>query len=132
MPMARRVVFISLSLLLVLLVCAALPSVFLPKRWLDIKPGQERAAVHVVLGKPDADFSVKSFDGWHNPFGLGASVLTVDYDEQLSKVVSTRIRTVWGFEYRDWVQEYKVILKSPARNNPTTVAKPESASNAAK
>jgi hypothetical protein len=116
----------------VLLVCAALPTVFLPKRWLDIKPGRERAAVHAVLDKPDADFSVKSFDGWHNPFGLGASVLTVDYDEHLSKVVSTRIRTVWGFEYRDWVQEYKEILMSPPRNDSTAVVSPESASNAAK
>jgi len=130
--MARRVVFVSLSLVLVVLAGAALPTMFLPKRWLDIKPGHDRTAVHLVLGKPDADYSVKSFDGWHNPFGLGASVLTVDYDEQLSKVVSTRIRTVWGFEYRDWVQEYKEILKPLRQGNAPAVASPVAASNVAK
>ena len=84
-----------------------LPSVFLPKRWLDIQPGISRAAVHAVLGVPDASFSDKSFDGWHKPFGVGASVLTVRYDSALSKAVSTEIKTVWGFEHKKWVQEYK-------------------------
>jgi hypothetical protein len=59
---------------------------------------------------PDADYSVKGFDGWHNPFGFGASVLVVRYDEGLATVSATEVKTKWGTEYREWVQEYKSKL----------------------
>ena len=88
-----------------------LPSIFLPKRWLDIKPGISRQAVHDVLGVPDANYSVKGFDGWHNPFTFGASVLTVRYDESLNVVVGVEIKTIWGLGHKEWVQEYKSHLK---------------------
>ncbi len=91
-----------------------MPTLFMPKRWLDIRPGQERSAVHAVLGVPDANYSVKGFDGWHNPFGVGASVLIVRYDESLSRVISTKVETKWGTEYRDWMQEYKQRLSNQA------------------
>jgi len=105
----KIIVFISLAILVI--ACAAtLPSIFLPKRWLEIKPGIERPTVHVVLGIPDADYSVKGFDGWHNSFGPGASVLIVHYDETFTKVQTTEIKTRWGFEHKQWVQEYKLRL----------------------
>ena len=88
-----------------------LPSVFLPKRWLEIKPGISRSAIHAVLGVPDAHYADKAFDGWHNAFGVGASVLTVRYDATLSRAVSSEIKTVWGFAHKDWVQEYKRSLR---------------------
>lgn len=106
--MKLRSLWAALVLALIAMVSFAfMPAVFLPKRWLDIKPRQERSAVHAVLGVPDANYSEKGFDGWHNPFGFGASVLIVRYDESLSRVVSTDVETKWGTEHRDWVQEYK-------------------------
>jgi hypothetical protein len=88
-----------------------LPSIFLPKRWNDITPGISRQAVHEVLGVPDANYSVKSFDGWHNPFTFGASVLIVRYDESAKVVVAAEIKTYWGFHYKEWAQDYKNYLK---------------------
>jgi len=108
--MKRKVIVFISSTILVFACTATLPSIFLPKRWLEIKPGLERSTVHTILGIPDADYSIKAFDGWHNSFGPGASVLTVHYDETLSKVKTTKIETRWGFEHRNWVQEYKLRL----------------------
>lgn len=88
-----------------------LPSIFLPKRWLDIKPGISRHAVHEVLGVPDANYSVKAFDGWHNAFTVGASVLIVRYDESLTVVTSAEIETYWGLQHKEWRQDYKRHLK---------------------
>lgn len=88
-----------------------LPSIFIPKRWLEITPGLERETVYKVLGVPDGGFTAKEFDGWHNPFFFGASVLIVRYDLALSKVTSSEIRTKWGWEYRKWAQDYQEILR---------------------
>jgi hypothetical protein len=91
-----------------------LPETFLPKRWYDIHPGQHRSAVIAVLGLPDADFSAaKSFDGWFNPFFVGASTLTVHYAENSDVVQRTEIRTAWGFAHRHWDRGYMQEL-SPA------------------
>ena len=102
----------SLCLLVLIGIISVLPDIFLPKRWLDIGPGQDRAAVHAVLGVPDIDFTeMKGFDGWHNSFGVGASVLLVRYER--TKVASVSIKTEWGTSHLEWVQEYKSRL-SPA------------------
>ena len=108
--MRKSVALSSLAIILVALLLAVLPHLFLPKRWLDIHPGQERAKVHLVLGMPDADyFGGKSFDSWFNPFGYGASCLTILYDDQ-AKVERVIIDTDWGFEHRTWAQDYKSVL----------------------
>lgn len=107
----KNIIIAFASLTILVIACAAtLPSIFLPKRWLEIKPGFERSTVHAVLGIPDADYAIKGFDGWHNSFGLGASVLTVHYDETLTMVTTTKIEIRWGFDHRNWVQEYKLRL----------------------
>lgn len=108
----RSLAITLLPLFIAAMSFAFMPSLFMPKRWLDIGPGQERSAVHAVLGVPDANYSEKGFDGWHNPFGIGASILIVRYDESLSRVVSTKVETKWGTGYRDWVQEYKHRLSN--------------------
>jgi hypothetical protein len=106
----------SVFAVLVIGVALALPGVFLPKRWLDIAPGHDRAAVHAVLGIPDIDFTeMKGFDGWHNSFGVGASVLTVRYDEPRKKVISVKIATAWGTEHLEWTSTYKSRLSEASR-----------------
>lgn len=107
----RTAIIGSAIALLLVAVTLSLPNVFLPKRWLDIAPGHDRTAVHAVLGTPDADFmEVKGFDGWHNPFGMGASVLIVRYDRASQKVVAVKITTEWGTEHLEWVSAYKTRL----------------------
>ena len=93
---------------------SCLPHMAMPKRWLDIQPGQTRVAVHAVLGVPDAPYDVKNFDGWHNPFGLGASVLIVRYDEGMTRVESKAISTHWGNAHRVWMQAYRSYLTRDA------------------
>lgn len=106
----------SIIVLVLIGVALALPSVFLPKRWLEIAPGQDRNVVHAVLGVPDADFTdAKGFDGWHNPFGVGASVLVVRYDYASKKVVSAKITTEWGTEHLKWVSAYKSQLSGASK-----------------
>jgi len=84
-----------------------LPTLFLPKRWLDIHPGQARHEVVSILGQPDADyFSAKSFDEWHNHFYVGASVLKVTYARDSDVVAGTDIRNSWGLAYRHWSRDY--------------------------
>jgi hypothetical protein len=109
--MKRQIATFMILTFTIAVTVSFLPSIFLPKRWLDIKPGISRQSVHSVLGVPDTNYSAKGFDGWHNPFTLGASVLTVRYDEPLKIVVSAEIKTEWGFRHKEWVQEYKSQLK---------------------
>ncbi len=107
----KTVIIGSAIALLLMSITLSLPDVFLPKRWLEIAPGQNRTVVHAVLGIPDADFmDVKGFDGWHNPFGVGASVLIVRYDSASKKVVSAKVTTEWGTEHLKWVSDYKSQL----------------------
>lgn len=112
-----RIAIIGSALALLLIgVTLALPDVFLPKRWLEIAPGHDRTVVHAVLGVPDADFmDVKGFDGWHNPFGVGASVLIVRYDYASKKVVSAKITTEWGTEHLKWASAYKSQLSGASK-----------------
>lgn len=101
----------SIFALVTIGVALALPDVFLPKRWLEIRPGQDRTIVHTVLGVPDIDFTeMKRFDGWHNSFGIGASVIVVRYDDIGTKVSSVKISTDWGRGHLEWVQQYKAQL----------------------
>jgi hypothetical protein len=97
----RSLIIVVASVLLI----AALPRLFVPKRWHEIHPGQHRNSVIAVLGLPDADyFNAKSFDGWFNPFFIGAATMTVGYAENSDIVRSVRIRTEWGFAYRNWAR----------------------------
>ena len=115
--MRKFVALSALVIVLVALILAAAPRLFLPKRWFDIQLGQERAVVHVILGTPDADyFNAKNFDGWFNPFGYGASYLTVFYDSH-AKVTRVKIGTDWGTEYKDWAQSYKSVLTDHAHGS---------------
>ena len=99
-----------LTLIIVMVCFYFMPYMFMPKRWTDIQKGNERTVVHTILGVPDVDYSVKGFDGWHNPFYVGAVVLIVHYDMNRSKVVDTEIKITWGTGYLDWAQDYKKLL----------------------
>lgn len=101
---------VLLSILLIIALLSTLPTIFLPKRWLDIQEGESMEAVYKVLGTPDINFGDKNFAGWHNPFYLGASVLTVRYDNS-QRVSQINIETKWGSEYQKWAQNYKKFLK---------------------
>ncbi len=108
MRVVRYLVIVAACLLL----AAALPKVFLPKRWQEIHPGQDRRSVIAVLGVPDADyFNAKQFDGWFNPFYLGASTITVRYASRSDVVDAVQIRTQWGLSYRDWSRGYRKELR---------------------
>jgi hypothetical protein len=99
-----------------LLLAAELPQLFLPKRWNEIHPGQHRSNVIAVLGVPDADyFDAKSFDGWFNPFFIGASTMTVRYAANSEVVDAVQIRTQWGFSYRHWSRGYMKDLRPTPR-----------------
>jgi hypothetical protein len=107
-PAVMRILRYLVIMVACLLLVAALPHVFLPKRWQDIDPGQHRATVIAVLGIPDADyFKAKQFDGWFNPFFVGASTVTVQYSGNIDVVKAVQIRTRWGFAYRDWSRGYR-------------------------
>jgi len=105
--MKIKLVIILIMIILFAVLILQIPLIFTPKRWLEINPGIDRDIVHKILGKPDCDLFLKGFDGWHNHFYFGATVLTVRYDTALSKVISTSIKTKWGLEYTEWVQDYK-------------------------
>ena|ERR1700744_2325051 len=102
-----RILFSAITLCLFIFCLAELPSVFLPKRWLDIRVGETREQVVSIVGRPDADyFTAKSFDGWHNHFYIGASVLKVNYRRDSDVVASKEIQTHWGLAYKDWSRDY--------------------------
>ena len=108
MRVVRYLVAVAAGVLLV----AALPQLFLPKRWQEIHPGQHRQNVIAVLGIPDADyFNAKQFDGWFNPFYLGASTMTVRYARESDVVRDVQIHTAWGLGYRDWSRGYREELR---------------------
>lgn len=108
MRILRYFVIMVASLLLVV----ALPRIFLPKRWQDIRPGQHRASVIAVLGIPDADyFNARQFDGWFNPFFIGASTMTVRYGHNSDVVDAVQIQTQWGFSYRGWARAYRKEIR---------------------
>ncbi len=115
--MSKSFALSGLAIILVVLLLAAAPRLFLPKRWLDINPGQDRAGVHAILGAPDADyFNAKNFDSWFNPFGYGASSFTVIYDDH-AKVQRVKITMDWGFEHRKWARDYKSVLTDSAQGS---------------
>jgi hypothetical protein len=90
-----------------ILIAVALPTVFVPKRWAEIQSGQTRQRVFAIVGQPDADyFTAKGFDGWHNHFYIGATVLKVTYARDCDIVAKTDIRTYWGFSYQKWAHDY--------------------------
>ena len=107
MRIVYSLVAVAVAVAVAIAIIAALPTAFLPKRWHDIHPGQHRPAVIAVLGIPDADyFNAKSFDGWFNPFGVGASTMTVNYAQDSDVVRDVEIKTAWGFAYRTWARGY--------------------------
>ncbi len=102
----KRIIALLVVITSIIGVLAVAPTVFLPKRWLNIHVGDSRSDVHNMLGKPDIDFYYfKSFDEWHNSFGYGASVIDVSYDDN-ANVSWVRIKTSWGRSFKKW-DEYK-------------------------
>ena len=104
---SKRLLLSVIALGLFIFCIAQLPSIFIPKRWLDIRAGQTREQVVSAIGRPDADyFAAKSFDGWHNHFYIGASVLRINYRQDSDIVASKEIQTHWGLAYRGWIRHY--------------------------
>lgn len=107
----KRKYLINISILyFIITLIIALPTMFLPKRWLDIQTGMAKPNVERVLGIPDCSMDEKQFSGWHNPFYLGASVLIIHYDEE-DKVSDIKIETDWGWAYQNWESRYRHYLK---------------------
>jgi hypothetical protein len=126
MSIKSRAAVVMAVAVVVLAICAALPRMFLPKRWLEIHPGMTREQVLAVLGLPDDDdFGGKNRDEWSNAFYVGASAMLVHYDKN-DLVDRTVFGTFWGFRYRTVDHDYRrelsvlrcVLLNPPPASLP--------------
>jgi hypothetical protein len=69
--------------------------------WKSVAPGQSRLAVHQHIGKPDASFLEKGWEGWDHPGIVGAWVLRVSYGEN-DTVERADLKFDWGPGYLFW------------------------------
>lgn len=107
----RKLKSLKLFLLISIIVGIAYtaPRLFISERWHAIAPGMTLTQVHAILGFPDIPFPDKQFDGWFNPFGYGASTITVRYTTH-DRVASVNIKHHFGWEYKNWMQAYKQFI----------------------
>lgn len=80
-----------------------------PRRWHEPITELNRTQVRALLGNPDADASVKGWDGWDQPAVVGAWVLKVYYTEE-GRVITVQKYFDWGFGYLSWERDYRKLL----------------------
>jgi hypothetical protein len=98
--MRRRIYFASLVVAFIVASIIVNASVGM-RNWSNITERQTRTSVHALLGKPDANFLPKGWEGWDRSGIVGAWVLIVYYDEA-DRVANVRQKFDWGLGHLFW------------------------------